>query len=363
MELFHANQQWAKRPEDERFTSIRALYNATRAYAETARERTDVRVDSLRVEAIDGNVQLIGKGNVPAMLTHWSFGQLCGRVNAPASYLRSLPATLAAQNINHGLAKKVMDAKDAIANLLVHVNGGLLLRAITSDKYSRIWNWEVAERLIEMEARGWIPATPDIRRKSDDPNDPHNFSLYASDHDMFAFIVHSDRVVKEAGNPLGLKRGLIAANSEVGASKLRLLRFLYREMCGNHIIWGAEDVVELSAVHVGDVRGRFDQWQIDVAKYLDESPTADEAHIAELKRTKIAGTKEELLDALFGKRSLGLSRKVLAAGYDAVVPDEDGDPLTTWGIAQGLTRHSQTLPYADERMTIDRAAGKLLDAF
>jgi hypothetical protein len=60
---------------------------------------------------------------------------------------------------------------------------------------------------------------------------------------------------------------------------------------------------------------------------------------------------------------IGISRKALEAGYDAVVPEQDGDPLTAWGIAQGLTRSSQATPYADERMKIDRAAGKLLEAF
>lgn len=357
MELFQAHDQWARRPKDERFTTLSGLYTATREYAKTAAEKPGVPINSLRVEAVEGQVQVMGKGSVPARLTHWSFGQLAARVGAPAGYLRELPATLAAQNLNHGLARRVGDDADATANLLFHANGSLLLRAITSDKYSRIWNWEVAERLMDLESRGWTPATPDIRDMGDG-----RLPLYASDHDMFAFIMHPDRVIKEPGNPSGLKRGLIASNSEVGAGKLRLLRFLYREMCGNHIIWGAEDVVDLSAVHVGNIRGKFSDWQIEIQKYLDETAAGDEARIVASMRKRIAGTKEELLDTLFGKRNLGLTRKMLEAGYAAVKP-EDGDPLTAWGIAQGLTRSSQETPYADERMRIDRAAGKLLEAF
>jgi len=356
MELFHAHDQWSRRPADERFDSLQSLFTATHTYALTAAEKPNVRVDSLRVEAFEGAVQLLGKGGVPAKLTHWSFGQLAARVGAPAGYLRELPATLAAQNINHGLARRVKDDGDATANLLFHANGSLLLRAITSDKYSRIWNYEVAERLLDMESRGWTPATPDFNKFDD------RKPLYASDHDMFAFIMHPDRVVREAGNPMGLKRGIIASNSEVGAGKLRLLRFLYREMCGNHIIWGAEDLVDLSAVHVGNVRGKFANWQVEIKKYVDSSAADDELRIAAAQTKRLAATKDELLDMLFGKRNLGLTRTALAAGYDAV-QDGDGDPLTAWGIVQGLTRYSQTTPYADERMKIDRAAGKLLDAF
>ena len=62
------------------------------------------------------------------------------------------------------------------------------------------------------------------------------------------------------------------------------------------------------------------------------------------------------------RRSLGLTRKVIDAGYEAVIPAQDGDPRTVWGMMQGLTRHSQTVPFADARTTIDVAAGKLMEA-
>lgn len=361
MEIFKANHQWSTRPEDERFTSLQDLHDATLHYAQSAREREDVRIDSLRVENVNGDVKLVGRGGLPAVLTHWAFGQLAQRIGAPAQYLRELPATLAAQNLNHGLAKRVEDDSDATVNLLFHLNGDFVLRALTSDRYARVWNHEIAARLLEMAANGWEPAMPDIRANID-PHGPRP-SLYASDHDLFAFIRHQERTINEPGNPDGLQRGLIAENSEVGAGSLKLTRFLYREMCGNHIIWGAENVVELSARHVGTVHQKFATWQTEIKRYMDGSAAQDEAKIAAAKTRRIAGTKDELLDAIFGKRSIGLSRKLIAAGYDATLPDVDGDPLTPWGLAQGLTRHSQTMPFADKRTEIDRAAGRLLDAF
>lgn len=361
MELFKAHKQWSTRPADERFSSLQALYDATKHYSESAKERTDVRVDSLRVENVDGDVHIVGRGGMPATLTHWAFGQLCARVGAPASYLRELPATLAAQNVNHGLAQRVQGDSDATVSLLFHLNGGFVLRALTSDRYERIWNHEVAERLLDLESRGWEPALPDVRAEID-PEGPRP-ALYASDHDLFAFIRNRTRTISEPGNPDGLQRGLIAENSEVGASKIRLTRFLYREMCGNHIIWGASDVVELSARHVGNVRHKMRAWSLEINRYMDESAAADEAKIITAKRILIAATKESVLDALFGKRSIALSRKVLESGYDACLPDVDGDPRTPWGMAQGLTRYSQTTPYADKRTEIDRAAGRLLKAF
>lgn len=362
MELLKANRQWSQRPPDERFRSLDELYRVTKAYAEQAAEK-DVPFASLRVEARSDDVELVGRANVPAKLTHWAFGQLCQRVGAPASYLRELPATLACQNLNHGLAQQV---GEPVARLMFHNNGGLLLRAFTSDRYARIWNHEVAERLVGLVAQGWEPAVPDTSFGvvgTPTPEQVESPALYASDHDMFAFIRNRAAIVQESGNGDGLQRGVIVENSEVGASALKLTRFLYRVMCGNHIIWGASDMTEISIRHVGNARRRWNVYAAAIKQYADESASEEEARIASAKYKLIAATKEEVLDALFGKRSVGLSRKTLEAGYDAVVPDQDGDPNSVWGFAQGLTRYSQTVPYADERTVIDRAAGRILAAF
>lgn len=350
MELFKAARQWATRPADERFENLQDLYRKTREYADTAGEVTAEWRD-LRAEAIADDVRLTGKANNPAMLTHWSFGQLCARVGAPGEYLRDLPATLAVQNLNHGLAKR--NHNGDTAQLLMHQNGGLLARAITSDRYTRIWNHEVAARLIELEAQGWTPARPDIRVKDDRP------ALYASDHDLFAFVRNPNLAIEER-NGGAVYRGVIVENSEVGAAALKLTRFLYREMCGNHIIWGASQVLELSIRHVGDAERNMRRWSWELRKYAESSASDEQAKIEAAQKTLIADTKEGVLDKLFGIRSLGISRKTLEAGYAAVNTAEDGDPRSVWGMVQGLTRHSQTIPYADKRNDLDRAAGKVL---
>jgi len=357
MELFAANKQWSTRPADERFASLQALYDATKHYADIAKEKRMPFAD-LRVENVDGDVQLVGKAGVPAKLTHWAFGQLCARLEAPASYLRDLPATLACQNLNYGLAARLQNgAANAVANLMFHENGGLLLRSIVTDDYSRIWNYEVAERLLGLQEQGWTPAMPDIRCTEDDFP-----ALYASDHDMFAFLRNSDLTVTERGSDGAVYKGVIVQNSEVGASALKLTRFLYREMCGNHIIWGASKVVEISVRHAGNARSKWSQYFAAVRRYAEESTSDLEAQIAASKVRVIGATKEDVLDALFGKRIPGLTRKAIDAGYDAVDVAQDGPRNTVWGMVQGLTRYSQTIKYADGRTELDRAAGKLMEA-
>lgn len=357
MELFHASRQWATRPQDERFQSVKQLYDVTRQYAVIAKEASAPWSD-LRVEKVGDDVQLVGRTGVPAQLTHWAFGQLCSRVEAPASYLRELPATLAAQNLNHGLAKRGEGNNDS-ARLMFHSNGGLLLRAVTTDKYERFWNYEVAERLLELESRGWEPGHSTYETTADK-------ALYASDHDLFAFMMMPNVTIEQPiksqrGDSAPLYKGMIFGNSEVGGGSLWAMRFYMNGVCGNHIIWGAGDVVEVRFRHVGTIRDRMYRMYAECRKWANASTQEESERLAKATSKVIAATKEEVLDTIFGKRSVGLSRKVLEAGYDACQPDVDGDPKTVWGMVQGLTRHSQTVPYADQRNQIDKAAGKIME--
>jgi len=350
MELFKASQQWATRPDDERFSSLQDLYTATREYAANSAERKEVPYSSLRVEAQDKEVVLVGKGNVPSRLTNWAFGQLSSVVGAPAGYLRQLPETLAAQNINHGL--KVRGESMGSANLLFHKNGSLLCRAFTSNKYGRIWNWEVAQRLLALPDQGWKvpPAMTDGQKPS---------GIYASDHDMFVFLVNDNFRIKD-GSDLGLGRGVFVSNSEVGAAALRVTRFLYRYVCGNHIVWGAQDVDEIAVRHVGehtDYRMRR-AFSATITKYMNSSASDDELKISKAREFVIGSDKDAVLDRIFGKRIM--SRTQAAKAYDAVQPKIDGDPNTAWGLVQGITRASQETPYADERVQMESATAKVL---
>ena len=83
MELFKASQQWSTRPDDEKFNDIQTAYEQSLAYANSSREKADVDPATLRVEAYNSEVRTRSKGNEPATLTNWAFGQL-----PPVSKLR-----------------------------------------------------------------------------------------------------------------------------------------------------------------------------------------------------------------------------------------------------------------------------------
>lgn len=107
MTLMQAHQQWASRPADERVPDLNELYRRAKEQRDCSRE-ADTDFSKLRVEAENGDLYLT-RGNGGLRLSNWAFGQLCSRVGAPSDYLGDLDATLAAQNLNHGLARRVKD--------------------------------------------------------------------------------------------------------------------------------------------------------------------------------------------------------------------------------------------------------------
>lgn len=164
------------------------------------------------------------------------------------------------------------------------------------------------------------------------------------------------------GSTGSLSRGVFITNSEVGAASLRITRFYYRHVCGNHIVWGAENAVEIRLRHVSETIGsRFRKAIEAEVRWVDASAREDEDKIRSAQRYLLGDDKDAVLNRLFGLKSLNASHTLLADSYNAVEPDLDGDPRTAWGFAQGLTRVSQKASFADERDRIDRIAGKVIE--
>jgi len=378
MNIFKAHNQWKNRPADERFWTIKDMILACRQYRANAAEST-VALADLRVEAQDGEVRLVGKTNTPAALTHWCFGQVSQIAKAPASYLRTLPATLAAQNLNYGLKENKPEGE---ARLLIHRNGSLLCRAATSLKYTRVWNNDILERFERILPVGWRvpPARPcnnqqDARPATEADVFPGTSvrvgdmiapaGLFASDHDFFLFMVNPERQI-DAGYPdHGLMRGVMMWNSEVGAASFGIAKFTFDHVCSNLIAWSVQDYSEMRIRHVGDADDRaFEGIQVKLVEYANESTSDIEAKIKSARTLVLGATKDEAIDAVLGfatKKHIPMTRKALDAAYEiAEKTPRYGSPRTPWGIVNGLTELSQQSGYADERMDLDRAAGKIL---
>jgi hypothetical protein len=377
--LHAASSEWASRPADERFWTMgemRAACESIRAGCGTAR----VPMQSLQARAEGDALVLVGSKDRPAALTHYAFGQLAVTVGAPAAYLRELPVNVAADCLNAGIVKADKSDRD----LLFHKNGRLTLRACLSDKYERVWDADVCRYFEKLTDQGWrnpagrAPAGYKGITRAATSEDilpgQINISvgdaiapagLYASDHDMFAFLVAPDRVIDD-GTGGTLMRGIFVRNSEVGDASLSVTFFLMQAVCGNHIVWGAKGVHEIRVRHVGSapltraLRG----FETELRRYLDSAPE-EQRMIAAARKLVLGNTKDEVLDAIVKYargHSLPISRKRADEAYEVCARHEDwyGSPRTLWGQVAGLTHASQASGYADDRAAADRSAGGLL---
>lgn len=380
-DLNTASTQWANRPDDERFSTPEELLAAVQNRKACDAE-VEIAGDSLDVVDRDTDLALVyrpvnAEAPTSAALTAWSFQQVCTRVKAPAAYLATLPTYKAADLLSYGLTKL---SGEGVCNVLV--NGGGTVRSLMSDSYERVWDVAIAERLIELRDAGWRvpPARPAREGQAGaraateadvlstrggggglyinvgDMIAPAG--LYAGDRDLFAFMVNEDARLED-GTPGGLSRGFFIENSEVGAKGLRVTSYLYRHVCGNHIVWGAENVRTLAVRHVGMGPEAFWRGLEDrVRSYMESGFSADEARIKAAQRFTLGDGRDKVADFLYSRSLLG--KRAALKAYDRA--EQDGEtPTTAWGLAQGITRLSQDLTNADRRNELDKAAGRIID--
>lgn len=394
--LYDASKQWATRPNDQRHATLEECRDACKAYADTAVVSKPTAFSDLRIEATDGDLRLVGKTDAKAAITHYAFGQICRNASSPADFVRQLPATLAAQVINHRLAKTGEETAKRNQVVLFHQRpgDGLIARAITSDLYDRVWNWEVIEKgLLPLKAYGWRvpparPATVNqpgtrVATAADILPGQEDFGLsvkvgdliapagiYASDHDLFVFLVNPERGIKAPGGR-ELATGCFVEQSEVGDKALNLKWFDYDAVCGNHIVWGAENVKSISVRHLGTKNPKtldeaVRQFSVALREYEEVGVAEKELKLRKAASFQIGATKDAVLEAVFAfaktKRLTAITHARIDAAIDTatVHADRYGNPYSAWGVVSGLTENSQGA-FGDERTVIDTQAAKVLE--
>lgn len=145
--------EWYSRPEDERYLTLDKLYDSVICRAERSRTRI-VASSQIRIEASsdteDKLTITVPGNNRPLTPTHWSFGQLCSLVNAPAGYLRDMPASLASISLQYGLSHHRTEQ----VKLLELDDGQQELRAATGLEYGRIFDQELVRAVQQIAGNG-----------------------------------------------------------------------------------------------------------------------------------------------------------------------------------------------------------------
>lgn len=358
--LMHASRQWASRPADERFLSLHELgakvgFERSRSAQKVVSSR-QIEVRPAQEDGVRG-IEIVGPSGNAATPSHWSFGQLATLAGAPAGYLRKLPAPIAADALNYGL-KFDRDVED-VGLLLTRQDSGVDLRAATGPRYGRIWNSDIVDALVNRFGDG---RTGDFRVPGEFgkqvPITKDNTTIYGSDRDMFVFLADEEHRVemkdRRNGQSGSLARGFFVWNSEVGSQSIGAAFFLFDYVCCNRIVWGAEGFSEIRLRHTTSAP---DRWLEEITPVLVSYANAAAGPVEQVIAHAQQKRFDDDLDAFLKSRFSGAQATAIKAAHER---EEDRPIETLWDVVTGVTAYAKTIEYQDDRVAIERAAGKIL---
>ncbi|MEZ2129766.1 MULTISPECIES: DUF932 domain-containing protein [unclassified Sinorhizobium] len=366
------SSEWFSRPDDERFLSLTDLCDTVRSRAERAHART-IESAAIRVEATRDNaerLELLVPGQRQAIApTHWSYGQLCSLVGAPANYMRQLPAPLAAINLQHGL----LNHRAELVKTLEMDDGRLELRAVTGPEYGRIWDHELVSAVMKIAGNGtgdtmWkVPGVLDWATMTHNPFvdiTKDTTTLYASDRDVFLFLVDDTHPIEAGRLPNGEPdlyfRGFYAWNSEVGSKTLGIASFYLRAVCANRNLWGTENFEEITIRHSKFAAQRFAHEAAPaLTSFANSSPAPFIAGI-KAAREQIVARKDDDRETFLRRR--GFSKGETTKVIEMVLSEEGRPPESIFDFVQGITALARTKTNQDTRLELEGKAKKLLES-
>ncbi|TCR74093.1 DUF932 domain-containing protein [Rhizobium sp. BK376] len=366
------SSEWFSRPDDERFLSLTDLYDTVRSRAERTHART-IESAAIRVDATRDNAERLGlllPGQRQAIApTHWSYGQLCSLVGAPATYMRQLPAPLAAINLQHGL----LNHRAELVKTLEMDDGRLELRAVTGPEYGRIWDHELVSAVMRIAGNGtgdtmWkVPGVLDWTTMTHNPFvdiTKDTTTLYASDRDVFLFLVDDTHPIEAGrlpnGDPDLYFRGFYAWNSEVGSKTLGIASFYLRAVCANRNLWGTENFEEITIRHSKFAAQRFAHEAAPaLSSFANSSPAPFIAGI-KAARERIVARNDDDRETFLRRR--GLSKGETGRVIDLVLSEEGRPPASIFDFVQGITALARTKTNQDTRLELEGKAKKLLES-
>ena len=392
-DLMAAHRQWANRAADERFETLEAMLDRAEAKKRNASEFMTT-LSKISVRPIDGEgIEIVGTTGKSAP-TNFAAEQLLTSIGLPNRLTSLLSAEIMSDAINYRLQQEIAE-QDREINVLLDKSDPSIntVRAITSARYGRVFDSDLIPFLMFMrDNRGWrVPLArpamgnqPGTRKATEQDiinyagqgggvavkvgDDIAPAGLYMGDRDMFAIMVNPQATIDDGtGRPM--TQGFYLSNSEVGNGSLNLVQFNCNTICGNHIIWGATNIVQVKYRHIGDCFDRTMKALDEARDKLSVNTMADNRKVFDLLRKhEISKDKFVTTEGIYKLRlDPVLSQKTLEQGWDFAEQyaetDHDTTPGTPLGIVAGLTRYSQTMQNADRRFEIDRAAGKIMSHY
>lgn len=268
--------------------------------------------------------------------------QLCDRVGVPGGYYNWVKETdpaLADMVLNHGIKEKFSEKEDT--TLLLRAKGDVV-RAALSDQYIPFDNREfldVAAKVMKAPFFGH--------------HDIHSFKMSSSGM-WLKITLPSDEYPDPSDGMSSLKVGVMLGNSEIGDRSITTDPFLYRALCTNDMM--VMKNIRLQQRHTG-----FDERSLKykVERVINLSMRKGREAIDRFTslRTKPVSRPETVI------KTIAKDNKLSQRQTDVILSSFGmEDEQNRFGVVNAFTRAAQIEKDYDNRISMERLAGDLVEA-
>ena len=335
--LTTASKELFARSPDERFESLDAL---ARHCEDQRRKSADLWCPPRDVSAVGagGPLKLEIANEGAFLMNDWSFTQLCRLARVNKDTVNRLSAETADRVFRETLPKGQRPIQLLTA--------GEMLRSIHGVAYSRLWNADLLATLRDV--------APEFEPPPRGANG--GTGLYCGEQDAFIFLIDPAGWIELEGESFA--PGIFAWNSEVGKRSVGIQTFWFQQICANHIVWDACEIIEFSRKHTGNVAESLDEIRRIVGDLVAKRDARKDAFakvVAKAMEEKVAADGEEAASFLLKH---GIAQGMVRKAVDRIAAT--GGIFNLWSLVDVLTQLTGEIRFAGDRTEADHKVSKLL---
>ena len=332
--LTRANQELFRRTPDECFPSFDSLYSHCASTRQNSQDRW-VRPQDV---VLTHDLTLCLGDDSELSLNDWSFSQLCRMAGVSKETINRLSRKTASK----ALEETLPIAEKPLQILTTEQK----VRSVHGVSYTRLWNIELLDLVQEFASDFTPPQTA---------MDGISTGLYCGEQDLFAFMI----------DPLGwadidgesFAPGFFIWNSEVGRRSVGIQTFWFQRVCQNHIVWDAVEVVEFTRKHTANVRDSLSSMRSIIENLVQKRDSRRDSFAACIRKAMLERFGSDADDVTKRLSQEGIPRHMIKEALE-IARAQGG--FTIFSIVDALTKLSQKVLLAGDRMELDAKIGQLL---
>ena len=265
-----------------------------------------------------------------------SFGQLCHLAGVSKETVNRLSPATASQAF-----QETLPVGNKPLQVFTKEN---VVRSIHGVIYTRLFNVDLVAMLREFATDFQPPQTASSG----------GTGLYCGEQDMFVFLIDPTGWAEIDGEAFA--PGFFLWNSEVGKRSVGVQTFWWQQVCANHIVWDAVEVVEFSRKHTASVHDCFAAIRSIIEEIVQKRDARRDGFVHVVKNAMA----QKLGDAAEVQKLLARFDVKGRLAKEALDLARSQGRFTLWSLVDALTRLSSQLTFAADRTDADQKAAQLL---